>query len=107
MHNMVQKSFSAVLVLGLTACANGDMAEGGADGATEIRVLTVGGTRIAMQALQAQYEAMSGNSLNISFNNPLLIEEASHAAQREMRHAPPRLAKLRPNRVPPLSLILV
>ena len=56
MHNMVQKSFSAVLVLGLTACANGDMAEGGADGATEIRVLTVGGTRIAMQALQAQWQ---------------------------------------------------
>lgn len=75
MHSMVQKTFSAVLVLGLTACANGDMAQNGADGATEIRVLTVGGTRIAMQALQAQYEAMSGNSLTISFNNPLLIED--------------------------------
>jgi molybdate transport system substrate-binding protein len=75
MHNMVQKSFSAVLVLGLTACANGDMAQNGADGATEIRVLTVGGTRSAMEALQAQYEAMSGNSLTISFNNPLLIED--------------------------------
>jgi molybdate transport system substrate-binding protein len=44
-------------------------------GPATIRVLTVGGTRIAMEALQAQYEASSGNTLEISFNNPLLIEE--------------------------------
>ena len=41
MHNMVQKTFSAMLVLGLTACTNGDMAQG-PGGGTEIRVLTVG-----------------------------------------------------------------
>jgi len=41
----------------------------------EIRVLTVGGTRIAMEALQQQYEAMSDNTLTISFNNPAMIEQ--------------------------------
>jgi molybdate transport system substrate-binding protein len=61
------------LALGLSACENDDTAQE-PSGGTEIRVLTVGGTRIAMEALQAQYEAMTGNRLTISFNNPLLIE---------------------------------
>jgi len=75
-------ALAAGLALALAACTGEEMAEapaGAVDaapiGPSEIRVLTVGGTRTAMQALQAQYEAMSDNTLVISFNNPLLIEE--------------------------------
>jgi molybdate transport system substrate-binding protein len=77
----------AVLALALAACsgeapapAANEAAEAEAPAAepappAEIRVLTVGGTRIAMEALQQQYEAMSDNTLTISFNNPAMIEQ--------------------------------
>lgn len=74
-----------VLMAGLSACgqeaadapAAAEPAEAAAApaGPATIRVLTVGGTRIAMEALEAQYEAMSDNELEISFNNPNLIPE--------------------------------
>jgi len=70
---------AAGLALALAACTGEEITETAAvpapAGPAEIRVLTVGGTRTAMEALQAQYEASSGNTLIISFNNPLLIEE--------------------------------
>ena len=83
MRNGMGAALGAGLALALAACsAETDVAA--TDGAEEapaeagpatIRVLTVGGTRIAMEALEADYEAMSGNTLEISFNNPNLIPE--------------------------------
>lgn len=76
MGRVSKQALSGILLVTLSACAGeGTMQGPTADGAQQIRVLTVGGTRSAMEALQTQYEAMSGNTLTISFNNPLLIEE--------------------------------
>ncbi len=72
----IRGAVAAGLALGLAACTGEEMAEQpAAAGPAEIRVLTVGGTRTAMEALQAQYESISDSTLVISFNNPLLIEE--------------------------------
>ena len=75
----IRGCLAAGVALALAACSGEEAAEapaGAVDAAPAvIRVLTVGGTRTAMEALQAQYEALSGNTVEISFNNPLLIEE--------------------------------
>ncbi len=74
-------ALSAVLTLSLAACTAEEAAEevtppeAAVNTPATIRVLTVGGTRIAMEALEAQYEAQSGDTLEISFNNPAMIEQ--------------------------------